>query len=88
MKAKTISFEYGIPFMNIHHMEAHALMARMTHHMNITFPFLCLLISGGHNLLLIVNGIGRYIELGTTIDDSIGNFLFIKNHLSVYIYIF
>jgi len=36
------------------------------------FPFLCLLVSGGHNLLVIVEGVGKYIQLGTTLDDAIG----------------
>lgn len=38
----------------------------------VQFPFLCLLISGGHNLLLLVEGVGQYIQLGTTLDDALG----------------
>ncbi|KAL4458728.1 hypothetical protein ABPG75_013593 [Micractinium tetrahymenae] len=38
----------------------------------VEFPFLCLLISGGHNLLLLVEGVGRYTQLGTTLDDALG----------------
>lgn len=38
----------------------------------VQFPFLCLLISGGHNLLLVVEGVGQYIQLGTTLDDALG----------------
>lgn len=38
----------------------------------VEFPFLCLLISGGHNLLLLVEGIGQYTQLGTTLDDALG----------------
>lgn len=65
-----ISEEKRIPLIPIHHMEAHALVGRMQQRTN--FPFLCLLISGGHNLLLIVHAIGIYTQIGTTIDDSLG----------------
>ncbi|CAG8832511.1 31164_t:CDS:2, partial [Racocetra persica] len=53
--------------------EAHALTARLTHSSPepLPFPFLTLLISGGHTLTLIAHGIGHYTQLGTTIDDSI-----------------
>lgn len=40
-----------------------------------TFPYLCLLVSGGHNLLVLVRGIGHYVQLGTTLDDAIGGWL-------------
>jgi hypothetical protein len=36
------------------------------------FPFVCLLVSGGHNLLLLVHGVGDYTQLGTTVDDALG----------------
>ena len=39
---------------------------------NLTFPFLCLLVSGGHNLLVVVEGVGRYSLLGATLDDAVG----------------
>lgn len=39
---------------------------------NVPFPFVCLLVSGGHNLLVVVEGMGRYVQLGTTLDDAIG----------------
>ena len=51
--------------MTVHHMEAHALVARLAD--DVPFPFLCLLVSGGHNLLLIVEGIGRFCAVG---DDA------------------
>lgn len=46
-------------------------MARMTDD-EVKFPFLCLLISGGHTLLLLAKGLGDYTQLGTTLDDSVG----------------
>lgn len=51
-------------------MEAHALTARMEH--DIKFPFLCLLISGGHSLLAVVQDVDKFLLLGETIDDAPG----------------
>ena len=72
MKARKISHAYSLPLVPIHHMEAHALVARLNVEAAVRFPFLCLLVSGGHNLLLIVHSVGRYTQLGTTLDDSLG----------------
>ena len=69
-KAKDICAQYGIQMIDVHHMEAHALVARLAD--DVPFPFLCLLVSGGHNLLLVVEGIGRFVQLGTTLDDALG----------------
>lgn len=60
-----------VPFVPVHHMEAHALVAR-AFDSSVRFPFLCLLVSGGHNLLLVVHGVGHYTQLGTTLDDALG----------------
>jgi len=38
----------------------------------LPFPFLCLLVSGGHNLLVLVRGVGDYLQLGATLDDALG----------------
>ena len=74
-----LSAERQIPLIPIHHMEAHALVSRLTN--DVTFPFLCLLVSGGHNLLLVVHGIGNYTQIGTTLDDSLGrNDAFLRVH--------
>jgi N6-L-threonylcarbamoyladenine synthase len=56
--------------MPINHLEGHALSARMTG--RAEFPFLLLLVSGGHTQLISVEGVGRYRRLGTTIDDAAG----------------
>eukprot|EP00210_Caulerpa_lentillifera_P000014 g13.t1 len=69
-KALHLSSTLAIPLIPIHHMEAHALLGRMGN--QVEFPFLCLLVSGGHNLLLVVHGIGLYTQIGTTLDDSLG----------------
>ena len=68
--AKALSLVSGLPFMAVNHLEAHALTVRLTD--AVPFPYLLLLISGGHCQLLIVEGVGRYVRLGTTIDDAVG----------------
>lgn len=57
----------------IHHMEAHALVARMYH--NISFPFLTLLISGGHSLLALVKDVDDFLLLGHTLDNAPGEIM-------------
>ncbi|MFV3074047.1 tRNA (adenosine(37)-N6)-threonylcarbamoyltransferase complex transferase subunit TsaD [Niveispirillum fermenti] len=70
MTAKAICAVTRLPFMAVNHLEGHALTARLTH--GVSFPFLLLLVSGGHCQLLAVEGVGRYRRLGTTIDDAVG----------------
>jgi N6-L-threonylcarbamoyladenine synthase len=70
MTAKAIALAAQKPFLAVNHLEGHALTARLTH--GIDFPYLLLLVSGGHCQLLAVEGVGRYRRLGTTIDDAAG----------------
>jgi N6-L-threonylcarbamoyladenine synthase len=70
MEAKAIAFARGLPFIAVNHLEGHALSARLI--AAVPFPYLLLLVSGGHCQLLIVEGVGRYRRLGTTIDDAAG----------------
>ncbi|GAB4861896.1 glutamated carboxypeptidase [Ancistrocladus abbreviatus] len=70
-KAREIAGNFQLPIVGVHHMEAHALVARLTERA-IEFPFMALLISGGHNLLVLAHDLGHYIQLGSTIDDAIG----------------
>lgn len=70
MTAKAIADASGKPFIAVNHLEGHALTVRLTH--GIEFPFLLLLVSGGHCQLLAVEGVGRYQRLGGTIDDALG----------------
>ena len=114
LKARQLAAAYRLPLVAVHHMEAHALVARLgatqfaleaaaaeaqgegqaaaraaddaaeaattmtepaitaAAATAVEFPFLCLLISGGHNLLLMVEGVGQYVQLGTTLDDALG----------------
>lgn len=68
--AKAIAAVHDLPLMAINHLEAHALTARLTH--GLVFPYLLLLVSGGHTQLLAVHGVGKYRRLGTTLDDALG----------------
>ena len=70
MTAKAIAAARDIPFLAINHLEGHALTARLTD--GIEFPYLLLLVSGGHTQLLMVKGVDNYRRIGTTIDDAIG----------------
>ncbi|XP_074564155.1 putative tRNA N6-adenosine threonylcarbamoyltransferase, mitochondrial [Curcuma longa] len=70
-KARRIAGQFSLPIVGVHHMEAHALVARLIEK-DLQFPFLALLISGGHNLLILAHELGHYLQLGTTIDDAIG----------------
>merc|ERR1712093_501985 len=57
-------------FIAVNHLEGHALSPRLNS--NLNYPYLLLLISGGHTQYLSVNGLGKYKRLGTTIDDALG----------------
>jgi len=70
MTAKAICSVYKKPFIAVNHLEAHCLTARLTNEIN--FPYLLLLVSGGHCQILIAHGIGKYQKLGETIDDALG----------------
>ncbi|KAK2650574.1 hypothetical protein Ddye_018063 [Dipteronia dyeriana] len=70
-KARKIASCFNLPIIGVHHMEAHAVVARLIER-ELQFPFLALLISGGHNLLIVAHNLGQYTQLGTTIDDAIG----------------
>ncbi|HEY9538961.1 MAG TPA: tRNA (adenosine(37)-N6)-threonylcarbamoyltransferase complex transferase subunit TsaD, partial [Kiloniellaceae bacterium] len=70
MTAKAIALAWDKPFLAVNHLEGHALSARLSD--RLPFPFLLLLVSGGHCQLLAVEGVGRYRRLGGTIDDAVG----------------
>jgi N6-L-threonylcarbamoyladenine synthase len=70
MTGKAIALVRSLPFVAVNHMEAHALTPRLTG--GIDFPYLALLVSGGHCLLLAVNGPGDYRRYGGTVDDAVG----------------
>jgi N6-L-threonylcarbamoyladenine synthase len=68
---RSLAWAWKVPAIAIHHMEGH-LLAPMLEADPPEFPFLALLVSGGHTLLVEVDGIGRYRVLGDSIDDAVG----------------
>ncbi|UNM06665.1 MAG: tRNA (adenosine(37)-N6)-threonylcarbamoyltransferase complex transferase subunit TsaD [Holosporaceae bacterium] len=70
MMAKSMAFHQKKPFIAVNHLEGHALTARLTH--DVSFPFMLLLVSGGHTQIIHVSGVGQYHLLGTTLDDAVG----------------
>ena len=70
MTAKALSASRSIPYLGINHLEGHALTARLTD--DIAYPYLLLLVSGGHSQIVRVDGLGQYTRLATTIDDAVG----------------
>ncbi|MBM3560375.1 MAG: tRNA (adenosine(37)-N6)-threonylcarbamoyltransferase complex transferase subunit TsaD [Alphaproteobacteria bacterium] len=70
MTGKAIAAVAGQPFLAVNHLEAHALTPRLTD--GVDFPYLVLLVSGGHCQLLVAEDVGRYRRLGGTVDDAVG----------------
>ena len=68
--AKTFASIINKPFIAVNHLEGHALSPKI--HSSLDYPYLLLLISGGHSQYLSVQGLGKYKRLGTTIDDALG----------------
>lgn len=67
---KTLASILQKPFIAVNHLEAHALTARLVQ--DLEFPYLLLLLSGGHCQILLAQGVGQYHKLGETIDDALG----------------
>ena len=67
---KAFALSLNKPFIAVNHLEGHALSPRLNS--NLDYPYLLLLISGGHSQFLSVQGLGKYKRLGTTIDDALG----------------
>lgn len=70
MTGKAIALGAGIPFLPVNHLEGHALSPRLGG--SCPFPYLLLLVSGGHCQFIAVKGLGNYTRLGSTIDDAAG----------------
>lgn len=68
--AKTLAYAAGLPFVGVHHIEGHLFAAFLEK--QLEFPFLGLIVSGGHTHLYYVEGFGRYTTLGRTVDDASG----------------
>lgn len=70
VSAKALAYACDKPFLAINHLEGHALTPRLSN--DVPFPYLLLLVSGGHTQILLVEGVGQYQMLGTTLDDAAG----------------
>jgi N6-L-threonylcarbamoyladenine synthase len=70
MTAKGLALGADKPLIAVNHLEGHALSARLTH--TVEFPYLLLLVSGGHTQLVRVDGVGEMTRMGSTIDDAAG----------------
>lgn len=68
--AKAIAMVHNTPLIAVNHLEAHALTPRLT--CALAFPYCLFLASGGHTQIVAVVGVGRYVRLGTTVDDAMG----------------
>lgn len=68
---RSLAYAWGVPAVGVHHMEGH-LLAPMLDEPAPAFPFVALLVSGGHTMLVNVKGIGRYEMLGESVDDAAG----------------
>lgn len=68
---KGVALAHHLPFVAVNHLEGHALTVRLTNP-ETEFPYLLLLLSGGHCQCVAVEGLGRYRRLGTTLDDAVG----------------
>lgn len=71
LMARSLAFSLGCPALGVHHMEGH-LLAPMLEDEAPPFPHVCLLVSGGHTLLVRVDGVGQYRVLGESVDDAAG----------------
>lgn len=70
--AKTLAYAWRIPFIAIHHMEAHLLTPMLEKENLPNFPCIALLVSGGHTQLVLVHNVGKYAILGESLDDAVG----------------
>src|SRR3954467_9463875 len=68
--AKAIAMVHNMPLIAVNHLEAHALTPRLT--CALAFPYCLFLASGGHTQIVAVVGVGKYVRLGTTVDDAMG----------------
>ncbi len=69
--ARSLAWGWNVPALGVHHMEGH-LLAPMLEDDKPAYPFVALLVSGGHTQLVRVDGIGRYTQLGESLDDAAG----------------
>ena len=69
---RTLAWTLDIPAIAIHHLEGHLMVVQMVAGEDLSLPFLALLVSGGHTLIMKVSGLGQYEVLGESLDDAVG----------------
>ena len=69
---RSLAWGLGIPAVGVHHMEGHLLAPMLDNEQTIEFPFVALLVSGGHTMLVHVKAIGDYSIMGESLDDAVG----------------
>lgn len=69
---QSLAWSLGIPSIPVHHMEAHLLVPFLEQDEGLQYPFLCLLVSGGHTMIVQAKGLGDYTVLGESRDDAVG----------------
>jgi len=69
---RSLAWGLGIPAVGVHHMEGHLLAPMLDKNQTIEFPFIALLVSGGHTMLVEVKAIGDYTIMGESLDDAVG----------------
>ena len=70
--AQSLAYAWRVPLAQVNHLEGHLLSPFLDSDHDFSFPYLCLLLTGGHTSLIDVAGIGEYQDLGTTLDDACG----------------
>ncbi|MCX7058747.1 MAG: tRNA (adenosine(37)-N6)-threonylcarbamoyltransferase complex transferase subunit TsaD, partial [Proteobacteria bacterium] len=71
LAGRSLAYAWGLPALGVHHLEGHLLAPRLEADPP-AFPYLALLVSGGHTMLIDVEGVGRYTVLGESLDDAAG----------------
>ena len=70
--ASSLAWAWGVPAIGIHHLEGHLLAPMLEEGVKVEFPFIALLVSGGHTMLIEVDELGKYKLLGESLDDAVG----------------
>ncbi len=70
--ASSLAWAWGVPAIGIHHLEGHLLAPMLEEGAEVEFPFIALLVSGGHTMLIEVDELGKYKLLGESLDDAVG----------------
>lgn len=73
--AKALGIKFNLPVIPVNHIEAHVMTARMHDEKNMDFPFLSVVVTGGHTEIVLTRGVGLHTVMGFTVDVPVGNYL-------------